>query len=121
MDNEEHLQRLKAAVHYTVGQLCKSIGEDHDKTFSRHVIAAIAETTFRQCDTFAKDLEAFARHAKRNTVSVEDVRLAARRSTSLSNFIQRKSEELANSNQEQRDKREASRWRKHDGDMEVQE
>ncbi|XP_046880683.1 centromere protein S [Hypomesus transpacificus] len=120
MDEEEHLQRLKAAVHFTVGRLCDSLGEDHEKTFSRQVIAALAETTFRQCDIFAKDLEAFARHAKRNTVSVEDVKLAARRSTSLSNFIHRKSEELANSNQEQRDKREACRGKKDDG-MEVQE
>ncbi|XP_029539762.1 centromere protein S [Oncorhynchus nerka] len=106
MDEEERkLQRLKAAVHYTVGRLCQSIGEDHQKEFSRQVIAAIAETTFRQCDIFAKDLEAFARHAKRSTVSVEDVKLTARRSTALSNFIQRKSEEIASANQEQRDTR----------------
>ncbi|XP_026205144.1 centromere protein S isoform X2 [Anabas testudineus] len=86
--------RLKAAVHYTVGQLCQKLGDDHRREFSRQVIAAIAETTFRQCDIFAKDLEAFARHAKRNTVSTEDVKLAARRSTALSIYIQNKSEEL---------------------------
>uniref|UniRef100_A0A3B5M381 Centromere protein S n=1 Tax=Xiphophorus couchianus TaxID=32473 RepID=A0A3B5M381_9TELE len=32
---------------------------------------------------FAKDLEAFARHAKRSTVSAEDVKLLARRSRAL--------------------------------------
>uniref|UniRef100_A0A668VQE0 Centromere protein S n=1 Tax=Oreochromis aureus TaxID=47969 RepID=A0A668VQE0_OREAU len=41
--------RLKAAVHYTVGRLCQKIGEDHRRQFSRQAIAAIAETTFRQC------------------------------------------------------------------------
>uniref|UniRef100_A0A3Q1G1U4 Centromere protein S n=1 Tax=Acanthochromis polyacanthus TaxID=80966 RepID=A0A3Q1G1U4_9TELE len=94
------IDRLKAAVHYTVGRLCQKIGEDHRREFSRQVIAAIAETTFRQCDVFAKDLEAFARHAKRSTVNTEDVKLAARRSTALSIYIQNKSEELT---QEQRD------------------
>uniref|UniRef100_A0AAZ1XRP1 Centromere protein S n=1 Tax=Oreochromis aureus TaxID=47969 RepID=A0AAZ1XRP1_OREAU len=45
-------------------------------------------------DIFAKDLEAFARHAKRSTVSVDDVKLVARRSTALSIYIQNKSDEL---------------------------
>ncbi|KAM4613261.1 centromere protein S [Polymixia lowei] len=102
MSTEEEAlhQRLRASVHYTVGRLCQKVGEDHRREFSRHVIAAIAETTFRQCEIFAKDLEAFARHAKRSTVSPEDVKLAARRSTALLKFIQMKSEAL---NQEQRD------------------
>ncbi|XP_053171235.1 centromere protein S [Scomber japonicus] len=99
-DKDENHQRLKAAVHYTVGRLCQKTGEEHQREFSRQVVAAIAETTFRQCDIFAKDLEAFARHAKRSTVSAEDVKLAARRSTALSIYIQKKSEEF---NQEQRD------------------
>nr|XP_057946453.1 centromere protein S [Doryrhamphus excisus] len=97
---DETRQRLKAAVHYTVGRLCQKMGEEHRTEFSRQVVAAIAETTFRQCDIFAKDLEAFAKHAKRCTVSGEDVKLLARRSTALSVYIQNKSEELE---QEQRD------------------
>nr|ACO13773.1 Centromere protein S [Esox lucius] len=60
-EGERQLQRLKAAVHHTVGRLCQSLGENHQMEFSRQVIAAISETTFRQCDVFAKDLEAFAR------------------------------------------------------------
>nr|XP_020453790.1 centromere protein S-like [Monopterus albus] len=80
VNKAETQQRLKAAVHYTVGRLCQKLGEDHQKEFSRQVIAAITETTFRQCEIFAKDLEAFARHAKRSTVSTEDVKLLARRS-----------------------------------------
>ncbi|XP_027859711.1 centromere protein S [Xiphophorus couchianus] len=105
VDKEEARQRLKAAVHYTVGRLCQKIEEEHRREFSRQTIAAIAETTFRECDIFAKDLEAFARHAKRSTVSAEDVKLLARRSRALSNHIQNKSEELA---QEQRESRKKS-------------
>lgn len=42
-------QRLKAAVHYTVGRICQKIGEEQRREFSRQVIAAIAETAVRQC------------------------------------------------------------------------
>ncbi|KAM9409120.1 centromere protein S isoform 2-T2 [Pholidichthys leucotaenia] len=49
VDAEETRQRLKAAVHYTVGRLCQKIEEDNHRKFSRQVVAAIAETTFRQC------------------------------------------------------------------------
>ncbi|XP_042262652.1 centromere protein S [Thunnus albacares] len=115
VDKDENHQRLKAAVHYTVGRLCQKIGEDRQREFSRQVIAAIAETTFRQCDTFAKDLEAFARHAKRSTVSAEDVKLAARRSTALSIYIQKKSEEI---NQEQRDLKKKNTGKRKSRDTE---
>ncbi|MED6248280.1 hypothetical protein CHARACLAT_013866 [Characodon lateralis] len=118
VDKEEADQRLKAAVHYTVGRLCQRIGEEHRREFSRQTVAAIAETTFRECDTFAKDLEAFARHAKRSTVSAEDVKLLARRSTALSNHIQNKSEELA---QEQRESRKKSSGKRKSRDTEEEE
>ncbi|XP_077385015.1 centromere protein S [Festucalex cinctus] len=88
---DETRLRLKAAIHYTVGQMCHQMG---DRMFSRQVLAAITETAYRQCEIFAKDLEAFAKHAKRCTVSAEDVKLLARRSTALSMHIQRKSEEV---------------------------
>ncbi|XP_068598296.1 centromere protein S [Brachionichthys hirsutus] len=118
-ENDETRQRLKAALHCAVGRMCQKIGEDHRRDFSRHVVAAIAETTFGQCDIFAKDLEAFARHAKRSTVSTEDVKLLARRSTVLFNYIQHKSEEL---NQEQREKRKgAVRKRSRDTEEESRE
>nr|XP_046239419.1 centromere protein S [Scatophagus argus] len=115
VDKDETHQRLKAAIHYTVGRICQQMGEDHHREFSRQVIAAIAETTVRQCDIFAKDLEAFARHAKRSTVSPEDVKLAARRSTALSIYIQNKSEEL---NQEQRDLKKKNTGKRKSRDTE---
>uniref|UniRef100_A0A8C6GYX2 Centromere protein S n=1 Tax=Mus spicilegus TaxID=10103 RepID=A0A8C6GYX2_MUSSI len=76
-------QRLKAAVHYTVGCLCQEVTLDKQVNFSKQTIAAISEVTFRQCENFAKDLEMFARHAKRSTVTTEDVKLLARRNNSL--------------------------------------
>ncbi|NXS97623.1 CENPS protein, partial [Jacana jacana] len=98
-------QRLKAAVHYTVGCLCQDVAEDKDMQFSKQTIAAISEITFRQCENFARDLEMFARHAKRSTVTTEDVKLLARRSTSLLKYITQKSEEITSSNMEQKEKK----------------
>ncbi|XP_044301239.1 centromere protein S-like [Varanus komodoensis] len=99
------VQRLKAAVHYTVACLCEEVAEDKATQFSKQAIAAISEITFRQCDIFAKDLEMFARHAKRSTINAEDVKLLARRSNALLGYITQKSEELAMNNQEQKEKR----------------
>lgn len=80
-------------------------------SFSRELVAVITETTFKQAQLLATDLELFAkyvhdllrisnhvlslyRHAKRSTVSVEDVRLCSRRSPSLSEFITKQGEKL---------------------------
>ncbi|XP_052647978.1 centromere protein S [Harpia harpyja] len=98
-------QRLKAAVHYTVGCLCQDVAEKREVQFSKQTIAAISEITFRQCENFAKDLEMFARHAKRSTVTTEDVKLLARRSNSLLKYITQKSDELTSSNMEQKEKK----------------
>lgn len=43
------LQRLKAAVHYTVGCLCQEVAVDKQMQFSKQTIAAISEVTFQQC------------------------------------------------------------------------
>ncbi|NXI55138.1 CENPS protein, partial [Chloroceryle aenea] len=101
-------QRLKAAVHYTVGCLCQEVAEDKAMQFGKQSIAAISEITFRQCEIFAKDLEMFARHAKRSTVTSEDVKLLARRSSSLLKYITQKSEELTSSSMEQKKKKKSS-------------
>ncbi|NXU06814.1 CENPS protein, partial [Buphagus erythrorhynchus] len=101
-------QRLKAAVHYTVGCLCEEVEEDKDVQFSKQSIAAISDITFRQCGTAALPAGCFlilCRHAKRTTVTTEDVKLLARRSSSLLKYITQKSEELASNNMEQKEKK----------------
>ncbi|XP_057641176.1 centromere protein S [Chionomys nivalis] len=100
-----HRQRLKAAVHYTVGHLCNEVALDKQVQFNKQTVAAIAEVTFRQCENFAKDLEMFARHAKRSTVTTEDVKLLARRSNSLLKYITEKNEEIAQLNLERKTKK----------------
>ncbi|KAM3824173.1 centromere protein S [Vipera latastei] len=106
METEE--QRLKAAFHYTVACLCQEVAEDKKIEFSRQTIAVISEITFRQCEIFAKDLEMFAKHGKRSTVNVEDVKLLARRSNSLLKYITQKCEELSLNNLEQKKKKKSA-------------
>ncbi|XP_028663653.1 centromere protein S isoform X1 [Erpetoichthys calabaricus] len=108
MDEEErtaYIQRLKAAVHYTTGLICRQMEEEKEVQFTRQTIAAIAETAFKQCEIFAEDLELFSRHAKRSTVNVDDVKITVRRSKPLCDFICQKSEELAAGQQEKKEKK----------------
>ncbi|XP_007420149.1 centromere protein S [Python bivittatus] len=102
---ETEAQRLKAAFHYTAARLCEEVAEDKGICFSRQAIAAVSEITFRQCEIFARDLEMFAKHGKRSTVNVEDVKLLARRSNSLLKHITQKSDELSLNNLEQKEKK----------------
>ncbi|XP_071943907.1 centromere protein S-like [Antedon mediterranea] len=90
-----HTQRLKAAVHFTVGQICEETSREIEVTFSKQVIAALAEATFRQCEIAAVDLELFARHGKRSVINTDDVRLLARRSGALANHIKEVSDKLS--------------------------
>ncbi|KAM9483156.1 centromere protein S [Clarias gariepinus] len=120
-EKEAYKQRLKAAVHYTVSKICQSTAAECEKEISKQAVAAIAETTFRQCEIFATDLEAFARHAKRHTITADDVKLLARRSAALSSHIQKKSEELAINNQELREKRKKNAAKRKSKEMEGNE
>ncbi|NWU65520.1 CENPS protein, partial [Pterocles burchelli] len=95
-------QRLRAAVHYMACGLCQEVAEDKGMEFSKQAMAPIAEITFRQCKNFAKDLEMFTRHAKQSTITTEDVKLLARRSSS---YITQKSDEITSSDHIHRGKK----------------
>ncbi|RMX55117.1 hypothetical protein pdam_00007459 [Pocillopora damicornis] len=88
-------QRLKAALHYTVGRICEKAGEESGLQYSRRFIAALTETTFKQCESFATDLELFAKHGKRSQINSDDVQLLARKSSTLATHMEGMSKELA--------------------------
>ncbi|XP_071848318.1 centromere protein S-like [Apostichopus japonicus] len=98
-------QRLKAAVHYTVGKICNNLEEELEITFSKHVIAVISEATFKQTDCFAKDLENFCQHAKRKAINADDVKLLARRSGSLAKHISKVHKRLKENDETQKKKK----------------
>uniref|UniRef100_A0A8C1KQ23 Centromere protein S n=1 Tax=Cyprinus carpio TaxID=7962 RepID=A0A8C1KQ23_CYPCA len=110
-EDEAQKQRLKAAVHYTVGRLCQDIAADCEKQITKQTIAAIAETAFRQCDIFAKDLEAFELTTLMKMFFF----------VLMYNYIQQKSEELALNNQELKEKRKKNAAKRKSKDMEAEE
>ncbi|PRD28357.1 UNVERIFIED_CONTAM: centromere protein S [Trichonephila clavipes] len=80
-------EKLKTSLHYAVGKICTEAAEGFKVQFSKEFIATVADLTFRQAGIFAEDLEAFAKHAKRTTVTTDDVKLLVRRSKSLHDHI----------------------------------
>ena len=76
-------QELKAAVGLTVSDICSELKSELGLDFSPEVVAALTELTLEKNKRSAEDLEAFAQHAKRSTVSVEDVKLLTRRNAAL--------------------------------------
>ncbi|KAK7067682.1 Centromere protein S [Halocaridina rubra] len=110
--NEEedwnHKQTLKAAVHYTVGRTCEEVGSELGVSFNKQVIAALSELTMKQITVYAKDLEAFAKHARRTTINADDVKLLVRRNPDLANHVK----EMAKGIEKSKDKEKKKRARK---------
>ncbi|XP_042242725.1 centromere protein S-like [Homarus americanus] len=109
-DEEEklnHLQTLKAAIHFTVGRICEEVGAELGLTYHRKVIATLSEITCSQLEHYATDVEAFSNHARRTTVSTDDVKLLVRRNPQLAEHIK----EMTDSMEETR-KKKGKRGRK---------
>ncbi|CAL4109967.1 unnamed protein product, partial [Meganyctiphanes norvegica] len=77
------IQSMKAAVHFTVGRICEEVGVELEMSFSKQVIATLTEITFKQLETYTKDLEAFSKHGRRTTITADDVKLLVRRNKQL--------------------------------------
>ncbi|XP_060597920.1 centromere protein S-like [Ruditapes philippinarum] len=82
-----HCQRLKAAVHHTTLRVCKESVEDKQIDINRIVVAAISETAWKRFETWAVDLEMFAKHGKRSTINADDVKMLIRKSPKLLEHI----------------------------------
>eukprot|EP00238_Polyblepharides_amylifera_P004367 CAMPEP_0196575262 /NCGR_PEP_ID=MMETSP1081-20130531/4780_1 /TAXON_ID=36882 /ORGANISM="Pyramimonas amylifera, Strain CCMP720" /LENGTH=95 /DNA_ID=CAMNT_0041893517 /DNA_START=367 /DNA_END=654 /DNA_ORIENTATION=- len=57
-------------------------------------MTALATLTFDYAEVLAEDVLQFAKHAKRSTVTVDDVLLAARRNPSVQGLLAEKAKEL---------------------------
>ncbi|KAK8792453.1 hypothetical protein WA588_004949, partial [Blastocystis sp. NMH] len=73
------MDTVRQSIYYTVAQICQHEGETAHFNVSSDGMAYLCEAVLQFADGFAKDLEAFCAHAKRTTVTPQDVRLAARR------------------------------------------
>ncbi|KAJ3308831.1 hypothetical protein HDU76_003799 [Blyttiomyces sp. JEL0837] len=83
-DQEEDVaNRIKAAVHYTVGKICEEYEKEHNAKCTPQFIHSLASIVHHQAETMVLDLAAFAKHAKRQQVNADDVRLLVRRNDGL--------------------------------------
>jgi len=93
--NEEEIldtkQKLKAAIHYFLGKIAeKELGEtrlEGIENISKQTVAVLTEFIYDYAENLGSDLESFAKHAKRTTVSQEDVKLCARKNEALQQSV----------------------------------
>ncbi|GAA5859691.1 hypothetical protein JCM1840_006413 [Sporobolomyces johnsonii] len=88
-EGEEPLSRqsLKAAVWYTVTKIAQEEELSLPFAASEHFVATLAEVVFQQALSLGMDLEAYAKHAGRMMINVDDVKLAARRNEPLYDLL----------------------------------
>ncbi|XP_048776895.2 centromere protein S-like [Ostrea edulis] len=91
-EQKEIPQKLKAALYYTTLKISDELAEEKEVALSPQVMASVAEATWNQCQQFAEDLEMFAKHAKRSTITADDVILLTRRSEKLYTLMSQKHE-----------------------------
>eukprot|EP00037_Helgoeca_nana_P006977 m.63818 g.63818 ORF g.63818 m.63818 type:complete len:117 (-) comp17815_c0_seq3:3802-4152(-) len=102
-------ERLKSAVGYTVGLIVKDFEEKSEgPTFSKRTISLLGDLVYRQTETAAVDLQLFARHAKRTTVTMEDVKLISRRSDTIHDHVSEVGDMLATATKQNRKGKKAA-------------
>ena len=74
---------MRSTVELTVSDICSELQTELGLSFSPELVSALTELTLEKNKSSAEDLEAFAQHAKRSTITAEDVKLLTRRNASL--------------------------------------
>ncbi|RUS86281.1 hypothetical protein EGW08_005973 [Elysia chlorotica] len=82
-DQLEREQQLKAAMYFSIKQISREVQDEMEVSISPQVLATLSESLSQQVQCYAVDLENFAKHARRTNISVDDVRLLARRNPAL--------------------------------------
>ncbi|KAI9243724.1 kinetochore component CENP-S-domain-containing protein [Phascolomyces articulosus] len=88
-------QGLQLAIWEAVNQIAEQEAAKIGKTVSNEFVASLADVVYKQAEIMATDLESFARHGKRSTISMEDVKLCARRNESLYELICQSATEIS--------------------------
>lgn len=70
-------------MHFKCTRIAEALGKMHQITVNQDAVCLLTEMLFRYCQVLATDLECFAKHAKRTTVTVDDVLCFARRNPKL--------------------------------------
>ncbi|KAL2157615.1 hypothetical protein VTH06DRAFT_5994 [Thermothelomyces fergusii] len=87
LQDEEVQERLKAALWYSIGKIVDQESLQRNRNATPQFIGALTDMVWHQIETVATDLESFAQHAGRTTVTTDDVLLLARRNQDLYSVI----------------------------------
>ena len=87
-DEQDKEEKLKAALWFTMGKTVDSIAVAQDINATPHFIGGLSEMVWGQIQNVAQDLEAFAKHNGRTTISSKDVLLLSRRNEGLAEILE---------------------------------
>lgn len=87
-DDETKQERLKAALWYSIGQTVDSVALTQDLNATAHFIGGLSEMVWGQIENVSRDLEAFAKHNDRSTITSKDVLLLGRRNEGLAQVLE---------------------------------
>lgn len=93
-DSDTKEEKLKAALWYAIGQSVDSFSVNNDFNATPHFIGALSELVWSQIENVAQDVEAFARHSGRPTISSNDVVLLGRRNDDLKDLLQKEADRV---------------------------
>ena len=80
-------EKLKAALWYSIGQTVDAVALSQDINATPHFIGGLSELVWSQIENVAHDLESFAKHSGRSTISTKDVLLLGRRNEGLGDVL----------------------------------
>ncbi|SLM35207.1 apoptosis-inducing taf9-like domain 1 family [Lasallia pustulata] len=80
-------ERLKSALWFSIGKTVDEETLNLGVNATPQFIGALTELVWAQIESVSVDLEAFAQHAGRQTISVDDVMLLSRRNEGLESVL----------------------------------
>nr|CAH7741638.1 unnamed protein product [Callosobruchus chinensis] len=85
-----NVQKTKHSIYNSARKLAKEVAADLKVEFHQDVLDIIAELVYKKLVLYGGDLDAFQKHAKRSTITADDVKLLVRRSESLKAVVETK-------------------------------
>eukprot|EP00961_Rhodomonas_salina_P264270 3571804-Rhodomonas_salina.1 len=83
VEESEEMVAASQELKYAVARIAHAQGQKGAVSISKQLVGCIHELALDFCETLQSDMEQFAKHAKRTTVGIDDVRLCARRNPKL--------------------------------------
>ncbi|KAF2900458.1 hypothetical protein ILUMI_05728 [Ignelater luminosus] len=88
-------QKLKGAIYSDTRKICREVGIYLNMEYESNALDVIAELAWRKIQSFSTDLESFQKHAKRSTITADDVKLLVRKNDSLKELVEEKAKEIS--------------------------